>query len=125
MPSCEYPATMSTLLTAEDLAERYGQLVTLEQLARWFGQSARAVRARLRANGIRTIAIGDQEFVQLPVLEAMLGLENPKVLAGQAMAQRHRKWLVTHPDGRPRTVEELQVEVARGAAARRTAIARS
>jgi hypothetical protein len=116
---------MSTLLTAEDLAERYGQLVTLEQLARWFGQSARAVRARLRAAGIRSIEIGDQEFIQIPVLEAMLGLENPKVLAGQAMAQHHRKWLVTHPDGRRKTVVELQVDVARGAAARRTAIARS
>jgi hypothetical protein len=117
--------TMSTLLTAEDLAERYGQLVTLEQLARWFGQSARAVRARLRANGVRTIEIGNQEFVQLPVLEALLGLENPQVLAGQVMAQRHRTWLVTHPGGRRKTVAELQVDVARDAAVRRTAIARS
>ena len=116
---------MSTLLTAEDLAERYGQLVTLEQLARWFGQSARAVRARLRANGIRSIEIGDQEFVQIPVLEAMLGLQSPKVLAGEVMAQRHRDWLVTHPDGRRKTVVELQIDVARDAVARRTAIARS
>ena len=116
---------MSTLLTAEDLAERYGQLVTLEQLARWFGQSARAVRARLRTAGIRSIVIGDQEFVQVRVLEAMLGLESSRLLAGQVMAQRHRTWLVTHPDGRRKTVAELQVDVARDAVARRTAIARS
>ena len=116
---------MSTLLTAEDLAERYGQLVTLEQLARWFGQSVRAVRSRLRAAGIRSIVIGDQEFVQVPVLEALLGLEDSRVLAGQAMTQRHREWLVTRPDGRRKTVVELQADVARDAMARRTTIARS
>lgn len=116
---------MSTLLTAEDLTERYGQLVTLDQLTRWFGQSARAVRARLRASGVRTIEIGDQEFVQLPILEAMLGLENPRVLAGQVMAQRHRAWLITHPDGRRKTVAELQADVARDAVAHRAAIAHS
>jgi hypothetical protein len=116
---------MSTLLTDEDLAERYGQLVTMDQLTRWFGQSARAVRARLRANGIRTIGIGDQEFVQVAVLEAMLGLENQTVLAGQVLAQRHRAWLVTHPDGRRKTVAELQADVARESVERRAAIARS
>jgi hypothetical protein len=111
------------LPTAEDLDERYGGLVTLTEVTRWLGQSARAVRARLRVGGAETFQVGDEEYIPLPVLEAALGLATPRAMVGQVHARQDRQRFITRPDGTRKTVAELQSEVARGAAARRASIA--
>lgn len=110
------------LPSSEDLDQRYGGLVTLTEVTRWLGQSARAVRARLRAGGAETIQVGDEEYIPLPVLEAALGLATPQAMVGQVRARQDRERFITHPDGTRKSVEELQDEVALRAATRRASI---
>jgi len=114
---------MSTqFLNAQDLEQRYGQLVPLTELTEYLHTSLRALRPLLRERGVVPIEVGQLELVPLPEIEAALGLTNVIALMGQLEAQINHERFIRHPDGLTKTIRELRAEVQKGAAARRAAL---
>ncbi len=118
---CHYPG-MSKLLTAQDLEQRYGDLVPLTQLTEYLHTTLRALRPLLRERGVVPIEVGRAELVPLSEIEMALGLKDATVLLGQLETQINHQKFITHPDGKTKTVAELRSDVQKGAAARRTAL---
>lgn len=118
---CHYPG-MSKLLTAQDLEQRYGDLVPLTQLTEYLHTTLRALRPLLRERGVVPIEVGRAELVPLSEIEMALGLKDATVLLGQLEVQINHQKLITHADGRTKAVAELRRDVQKGAAARRAAL---
>lgn len=100
------------LMDATDLERRYGRMVSLDELARFFHGHVRAIRNALEARNIPILTFGSSTVVPLRLVERAFGLESLAVdedVKRHAMAQVESMY---HPDGRRKSVREFTAEVS-------------
>lgn len=99
-------------MDATDLERRYGRMVSLDELARFFHGHVRAIRNALEARNIPILTFGSSTVVPLRLVERAFGLET---LVVDEDVERHaiaRAESMYHPDGRRKTVREFAAEVS-------------
>jgi len=107
------------VLTTEDFATRYGDVIDVDDLARMLSASRREVQALLRAHNVDVVVVGTRKVVSAERAARALGL----VEADAAIAEiaRVRRETSTRADGSRKGVREYLSDAkpaARTAAAR-------
>lgn len=100
-----------TPMTATDLETRYGQMVSLDELARYFHAHVRAVRNALDAQRIPILTFGSSTVVPLRLVEQGFGLAdiaNDEDLIRHQAARFESSY---RADGTPKPIEEFIAEV--------------
>lgn len=92
------------MLTTEDFATRYGEVIDVDDLARMLSASRREVQALLRARNVELVVVGTRQVVSADRAARALGLvENDAPIAEMA---RVRREMSTRPDGTRKGVRE-------------------
>lgn len=92
------------MLTAEDFATRYGEVIDIDDLARMLSASRREVQALLRARNVDLVMVGTRQVVPADRAARALGLiEADAPIAEMA---RVRREMSTRPDGSRKSVRE-------------------
>ena len=96
------------MLTAEEFATRYGQVIDIDDLARVLSASRRETQAMLRARNVESVTIGTRQVVSADRAANALGL----VEADAEMAElaRIRREMATRSDGSRKSVREYLEE---------------
>ena len=101
------------MLTAEDFATRYGEVIDIDDLARMLSASRREVQALLRARNVDVVMVGTRQVVSADRAARALGLiESDAPIAEMA---RVRREMNTRPDGSRKSVREFVSEATQAA----------
>lgn len=101
------------MLTAEDFATRYGEVIDIDDLARMLSASRREVQALLRARNVDLVVVGTRQVVPADRAARALGLiEADAPIAEMA---RVRREMSTRPDGSRKSVREFVSEATQAA----------
>jgi hypothetical protein len=92
------------MLTTEDFATRYGEVIDIDDLARVLSASRREVQALLRANKVEVVTLGTRKVVSAERAARALGLVEAD--APVAEMARVRREMSTRADGSRKTVRE-------------------
>lgn len=92
------------MLTADDFATRFGEVIDIEDLARVLSASRRETQAMLRAHGLDPVSVGGRQVVSAERAAVALGLVEAD--AQIAEVARVRRTMSTHPGGSRKSVRE-------------------
>ncbi len=92
------------MLTTEDFATRYGEVIDIDDLARVLSASRREVQALLRAHNVDVVTLGTRKVVSADRAARALGLVEAD--APIAEMARVRREMSTRTDGSRKTVRE-------------------
>lgn len=98
-------------MTATDLEARYGQMVSLDELARFFHAHVRAIRNALDAQKIPILTFGSSTVVPLRMVEQHFGLADVAVDGDFLRHQAARFESNYRVDGTPKPIEEFVADV--------------
>lgn len=107
------------MLTTQDFATRYGEVIDIDDLARMLSASRREVQALLRAHNVDVVMVGTRQVVSADRAARTLGLVEAD--APIAEMARVRREMSTRADGSRKSVREYLSEAkpaAQTAAAR-------
>ena len=96
------------MLTTEDFATRYGEVIDIDDLARMLSASRREVQALLRAHHVDVVLVGTRQVVAADRAARALGLIEADVPIAE-MA-RVRREMSTRADGSRKRVREYVSE---------------
>ena len=100
------------MLTTEDFATRYGEVIDIDDLARMLSASRREVQALLRAHNVDVVMVGTRQVVPADRAARALGLmEADAPIAEMARARRE---MSTRADGSRKKVREYVSEATPG-----------
>jgi hypothetical protein len=92
------------MLTAEDFATRYGEVIDIDDLARVLSASRRELQALLRLRNVDVVTVGTRQVVSADRAARALGLvEDDAPIAEMA---RVRREMSTRADGSRKSVRE-------------------
>jgi hypothetical protein len=92
------------MLTAEDFATRYGEVIDIDDLARVLSASRRELQALLRSRNVDVVTVGTRQVVSADRAARALGLvEDDAPIAEMA---RVRREMSTRADGSRKSVRE-------------------
>ena len=92
------------MLTAEDFATRYGEVIDIDDLARVLSASRRELQALLRSRNVDVVTVGTRQVVSADRAARALGLvEDDAPIAEMA---RVRREMSTRADGSRKNVRE-------------------
>lgn len=90
------------MLTAEDFATRYGEVIDIDDLARVLSASRRELQALLRSRNVDVVTVGTRQVVSADRVARALGLvEDDAPIAEMA---RVRREMSTRADGSRKSV---------------------
>lgn len=92
------------MLTTEDFATRYGEVIDIDDLARMLSASRREVQALLRARNVDVVMVGTRQVVSADRAAHALGLVEAD--APIAEMARVRREMSTRADGSRKSVRE-------------------
>jgi hypothetical protein len=104
-------AVYKNSMTVSDLENRYGKMVSLDDLALFFHAHVRAVRNALEANRIPIFTFGRSTVVPMRLVEHSFGLQD---VAADEDFLRHEaaRFRSSHrPDGSRKPIEEFVAEL--------------
>jgi hypothetical protein len=98
------------MITANDFATRYGEVIDVDDLARVLSASRRETQALLRAHRVDIITVGTRQVVPAARVAIVLGLtEDDAAVADLARVRRETS---RRPDGSRKSVREYVAETS-------------